>query len=584
MKKPSKRDAAVEAREEATFQDLIGLGTQSARKSYYAELEHKIDELETERNRYKWLFDHALHGIFRADISGKLLAVNPAMARLCGYRDGEQLSGALDQQAAALFFHDGDFEQLTLQLQESGSIEGYETLMARAGGEPVCVSINLLLRQDADQDQIEAFVQDITERRRNQDQLKQMNAELEARVEKRTRELTRLNSKLWVEISEREQIQRQLEAAKEDAEQANLSKDKYLAAASHDLLQPMNAARLLVSALRERSLGSDEKHLVERVHLALDGAEELLTDLLEISRLDQNAVQPERDIFAIDHVLSGLVEEFQPVASQAGLTLSAIPSRLAVETDLRLLRRILRNFISNAIRYTASGRILIGCRRQQGQLSIQIWDTGDGIAPEQLDEIFQEFRQLQRKKGSERKGVGLGLAIVDRIARVLEHPIRVHSVPGKGSMFAVDVPTATLPAVRNQRLSQGILPSDALQGARILVIDNEENILISMQALLAPWGCELQLACDQQEAIGLCRQDNFKPDLVLADYHLDDDRLGTEAIRAVRDMLGEQVPAVIITADRSDESRQLFRRLKLPVLNKPLKPGKLRALLTHLLG
>ena len=584
MKKPSKRDDAVDTREEATFQDLIGLGTQSARKSYYAELEHKIDELETERNRYKWLFDHALHGIFRADVSGTLLAANPAMARLCGYVDGDELITAVAQSAAAMFFHDGDFEQLAIQLKESGSIEGYETSMARTGGEPVYVSINLLLRQDDEQDLIEAFVQDITERRRSQDQLRQLNAELEARVEKRTRELTRLNSKLWVEISERELVQQQLEAAKEEAEQANLSKDKYLAAASHDLLQPMNAARLLVSALRERSLGVDEKHLVERVHLALDGAEELLTDLLEISRLDQNAVQPERDVFAIDEILSGLVEEFQPVASEAGLTLSAIPSRSAVETDLRLLRRILRNFISNAIRYTGSGRILIGCRRRSDRLSIQIWDTGDGIAPEQLDEIFQEFRQLERRKGSERKGVGLGLAIVDRIARVLEHPVQVHSVPGKGSMFAVEVPTAELPVVDKQRPAPSIIPNDALPGSRILVIDNEESILVSMQALLEPWGCELLVASDQSEAIRHCQDVGNRPDLILADYHLDYDQLGTDAITAVRAFVGEPVPAVIITADRSDESRQLFRRMDLPVLNKPLKPGKLRALLSHLLN
>jgi len=584
MKKPSKRDDAVETREEATFQDLIGLGTQSARKSYYAELEHKIDELETERNRYKWLFDHALHGIFRADISGQLQAANPAMARLCGFDDGEQLLAEMDRRAASMFYHQGDFEQLAMQLKESGSIEGYETLLYRAGGDPVCVSINILLRQDEEQELIEAFVQDITERRRSQDQLKQLNTELEARVEKRTRELTRLNSKLWVEISEREQVQQQLEAAKEEAEQANISKDKYLAAASHDLLQPMNAARLLVSALRERPLGADEQHLVERVHLALDGAEELLTDLLEISRLDQNAVQPEKHAFAVDEILSGLVEEFKPQASAAGLTLSFIRSTTAVETDLRLLRRILRNFISNAIRYTGSGRIVVGCRRRRERLSIQIWDTGDGIAPDQLEEIFQEFRQLERRKGIERKGVGLGLAIVDRIARVLEHPVQVHSVPGRGSMFSVEVPVAELSDIAAPALTPALLPQDSLSGARILVIDNEENILVSMQALLGPWGCELMLAADEEEALAVCKSQGLPPELILADYHLDNDDLGTDAIAAVRSQLGEEIPAVIITADRSDESRQRFRQLNLPVLNKPLKPGKLRALLSHLLG
>lgn len=568
--------------EQATFEDLIGLGNHSARKSYYAELVSKLEELETERNRYKWLFEHALHGIFQADVSGNMRTANPAIAKICGYESAAQIESEISHIDTQLFASEDDYDYVTHCLRTYGKVFGFETVFLRKNGEQVHVSLNVLLKQEGNAEIIEVFVQDITERRRTQDKLKRLNLDLEARVDERTRELVSLNDKLWREIAERELIQKELKVAKEVAEQANQSKDKYLAAASHDLLQPMNAARLLVSALRERNLADEDGHLVERVHLALENAEELLTDLLDISKLDQNAVQPDLGDYAVDALLRPLVSEFQAVAQQAGLTLRYVPSSLCVRTDSRLLIRIARNFISNAIRYTGSGGVLVGCRRRGNALRIEVWDTGIGIPEEKLSDVFREFHQLRQKKGV-RVGVGLGLAIVERIARMLDHPIDVRSRPGYGSMFAVELPLATGQAALRPGVALLAPQLDQFDQAQVLVIDNEESILVSMTALLSQWGCDVLTASSEVEAISCCRDMGIVPDVILADYHLDEDKTGTDAIEAVRHMAGRQIPAVVITADRSDACRQLFRERKLPVLNKPVKPGKLRALLSHIL-
>ena len=576
MKKRSEEPKAS-----ASFEDLIGLGNQSARKTYHAELTQTTDQLEAERNHYKWLFDNALQGIFQADLNGKLRDANPAMARLCGYSTQAEVIAGLGNMARDLFGSEQRFRDLVATLLKYGAVQGYQTRICRRDGQWRDVELNLLLKDEAGRQVMEACIQDVTERVQAQRSLQQMNEVLESRVDARTRELTTVNSQLLQEIAEREQIEQRLNVAIEAAEQANRSKDKYLAAASHDLLQPMNAARLLVAALRERPLNDDDGHLVERVHLALESAEKLLTDLLDISRLDQQGVQPDFTDFSLAEVFSILQAEFQPVAEQAGLQFRVRDVDLMIRSDMRLLLRILRNLLSNAVRYTSEGRLLLGYRRVGDFLSLQVWDSGDGIPANRLQDIFLEFQQLECHSKGERKGVGLGLAIVDRIARALDHRIEVTSRPGRGSMFSVQVPLSTnsTPSVRPR--SEVDATVDVLEGRRCLVIDNEESILVSMHALLSQWGASVMVAEDEAQAIAVCEQ-GFVPDVILADYHLDNDRTGIEAIAAVRALLGD-LPAMLVTADRSDESRRQYREQGLPVLNKPVKPGKLRALLTHLL-
>jgi PAS domain S-box-containing protein len=572
MKKRSDPDNASE-QTSATFEDLIGLGSQSARKSYYPELERKMHELEQERNRYKWLFENALHGIFRADMTGGVLAANPAIARLCGYDSPGQVIDQVRDLATELFVDPGEFAEIRQMLLASQRLTGYETRLRCRNGGTVDVAMNILFKQVDGGEIIEAFVADYTERKRARERLQQLNAELEQRVAERTEELLELNE--------------QLRLARDAAHEANRSKDKYLAAASHDLLQPMNAARLLVSTLRERALEGQDGYLIERVHLALEGAEDLLTDLLDISRLDQNAVRPDLAEFSLQSILQPLAAELQPVAASEGLQLRLAPSRLNIRSDSRLLTRILRNFLSNALRYTERGTVLLGVRNRGDRVSIQVWDSGAGIAASKLEDIFCEFHQLPDHHAGERRGVGLGLAIVDRIARVLEHRVEVRSSLGKGSMFAIEVPRV-LGKVAAASSEQQHVPLDNLAGTRVLVVDNDEGVLLSMCALLEQWGCELSVARDCEAALALCQANGegdrgYAPQLLLADFHLDLGRTGLEVVQALRQQLGADFPAAMITADRSADTLQLFREQGLPVLPKPVRPGKLRALLTHLL-
>ncbi|TFF13658.1 hybrid sensor histidine kinase/response regulator [Pseudomonas sp. BCA14] len=409
-----------------------------------------------------------------------------------------------------------------------------------------------------------------------------LNDELEQRVAARTDELLEANLNLQQQIAQRERIEQDLRDARDAAEAANRSKDKYLAAASHDLLQPLNAARLLIATLRERQLPSVEHVLVERAHQALEGAEDLLTDLLDISRLDQAAVKPDLAVYRLDELFAPLVSEFQSVAEATGLNLRVHTGRYAIRTDLRLMTRILRNFLSNACRYTDEGCILLGARRRGDRLCIEVWDTGRGIAADRLEAIFLEFNQLDVGRAADRKGVGLGLAIVERIAEILGHPVAVRSWPGRGSMFSIEVPLgAEMPPAISQ-LSVQPSTGNPLPGRRLLVIDNEVSILDSMQALLGQWGCEVLTATDQAGA--LLALQGRAPELILADYHLDHGGLGCEVVKHLREHFGQKIAAVIITADRTDQCRRALRRLDAPLLNKPVKPGKLRAVLSQLLA
>nr|WP_322941905.1 NahK/ErcS family hybrid sensor histidine kinase/response regulator [Pseudomonas sp. s4] len=568
-------------RSDEALAGLLGLSSQSARKSHYPELLARLEELETERNRYKWLFEHAVHGIIQASLQDGVLAANPAMARMLGYDDPQQVLWSLGDLARHLFV--GGFDELEVirqRLSQGQALLGYETRLRRRDGSTIDVLMNLLLKPEGD-GVFEGFVADITERKQAQQRLQQLNDELERRVAARTYELLESNRNLQRQIEERERIELALREARDAAEAANRSKDKYLAAASHDLLQPLNAARLLISTLRERELPGAERNLVERSHLALEGAEDLLADLLDISKLDQAAIKPDLDVYRLEEVLAPLVSEFDGVASASGLRLRARVPSYAVHTDFRLLTRILRNFLSNACRYTERGGVLLGVRRRGAFVELQVWDSGRGIAADQLDTIFLEFSQLEVGRAAERKGVGLGLAIVERIARMLGYSVQVRSQPGRGSVFSIRVPLAQeAPRRQVQSAAQPIL-GNPLPGRRLLVIDNEVDILHSMDALLGQWGCEVVTAVDLAEA--LQKLQGRAPEVILADFHLDHGVLGCQVIQQLRDEFSRPIPALIISADRSDACSRDLQALGAPLLNKPVKPGKLRAVLSQLL-
>ena len=559
---------------------LLGLGGHSVRKSHYPELLTRLEELEAERNRYKWLFEHAVHGIFQASLQEGMRAANPALARMLGYDDPQQVLWSMSDLQHLFVGGVEELQRIRQVLATEPGLFWYETQLRRQDGSVIDVLMNLLLKPDAP-GLFEGFVADITERKLAQQRLQQLNDELEQRVGARTAELQEANRNLLEQIVERKRIEQALREARDAAEAANLSKDKYLATASHDLLQPLNAARLLISTLRERSLPMAEHNLVERSHQALEGAEDLLTDLLDISKLDQAAIKPDIDIYSLEQLLAPLESEFQSVAAAEGLGLRVRIAPYAISTDFRLLTRILRNFLSNACRYTEQGGVLLGARKRGEFIDLQVWDSGRGIPEDQLEQVFLEFNQLNTGRAAERRGVGLGLAIVDRIARMLGYPVKVRSQPGRGSVFSIRVPLAQPLAVVPVAPLIRVPLGDPLPGRRLLVLDNELSILHSMAALLEQWGCEVITAVDQQAALQALGPQ--APDLILADFHLDHEVTGNQVVQALRQHFAWEIPAVIITADRSDQCRRELQQMGVPLLNKPVKPAKLRAALSQLL-
>jgi Na+/proline symporter/signal transduction histidine kinase/CheY-like chemotaxis protein len=387
---------------------------------------------------------------------------------------------------------------------------------------------------------------------------------LERRVQERTEELTRLNKELG--------------RAKAEADEANISKTRFLAAASHDILQPLNAARLYATSLVEREQGSDEAKLAGNVDASLEAVEEILGALLDISRLDTGAMQPELTNFRIGDLFGQLKLEFAPLAAEKGLDLSFLPCSLNVRSDRRLLRRLLQNLVSNAIKYTPKGRVLVGCRRLKGKIRIEVHDTGLGIPASQQKIIFREFQRLDRGARAAR-GLGLGLSIVERIGRVLGHRIGLHSKSRKGSTFSVDVPTIAAAVATEAAVQTSPTPVAALEGIVTLCIDNDQQILDGMQVLLSGWGCHVLTAPDLDTARALL-EGGPHPDVLLVDYHLDQGN-GIETVAALREMLGKNFPAALITADRTPAVREEARDKNIQFLNKPLKPAALRAFLAQ---
>jgi len=414
---------------------------------------------------------------------------------------------------------------------------------------------------------------DITDRVNDREALREAAEMLERRVAERTTELE-------AEIAERRVVEAELMSAKTAAEHANRDKTRFLAAASHDLLQPLNAARLFVAALGERRLAAPSRALVRQTGVALDSVEDLLEALFEISRLDAGAITPDLTSIELEPMLGALRIEFAAVARGHGLLLDIPETNLWVGSDVRLLRRILQNFLSNALRYTATGGVGIKVVAEGEYARITVHDTGPGIALEHQDTIFEEFRRLEATQRI--PGKGLGLAIVRRATAMLGHPLEVRSRPGEGSAFSVLVPIAQ---PREPRADDPARPlaSGSTGSRRLLVIDNDPAILSGMAALLRNWGHHVTLATSaRDDGVEAALAQGI--DLIIADYHLDDGARGDGAVAEIRAQTGTAIPAMIITADRSEEVKAALAAAKLPVLNKPVKPAQLRALLRNMLG
>ncbi|KAB8193361.1 response regulator [Lysobacter maris] len=401
---------------------------------------------------------------------------------------------------------------------------------------------------------------DVTDYKRAEQALREINENLEQRVEQRTRE----------------------------AEAAQQSRTRFLAAVSHDVLQPLNAARLFTTALRDSRDGDEQTRLAERVDAALRAAEDLLDGLLDISRLDAGALRPEIVDFDVNELLRELVAQYAPIAAERGLRLRVrAPERpRRVRSDRRLLRRALQNFLANALRYTRSGGVLIAARLRDGAVELQVWDTGPGISEHHLAQIFDEFRRFEGPTTGGERGLGLGLSICQRIARTLNHPLRVRSRVGAGSVFSITVPFGA-PAAEAAPVEEAsaasvaplsITDTDTLAGLRVLCVDNDREILDGMRTLLQRWGAVVLTATDTDGALAAAGA-GPPPDVALVDYHLHDRLDGLGVIDALRARLGASFPAALLTGDGSDALKHAAREHGCRVLTKPVKPATMRAFL-----
>ena len=407
---------------------------------------------------------------------------------------------------------------------------------------------------------------DITAFRDAERALREANERLEQRVEERTRELSQLNQAL-VE-------------AKAHAEAANQSKSRFLTAVSHDLMQPLSAARLFTAALAHQDgLAQEAQELVRNMDSALRSSEDLIADLLDISRLENGRILAAPAPFPLTTLFDALGVEFKALAQDQGTSLRIRNSRLVVNSDSKLLRRVLQNFLTNALRY-ADGRVLLGVRRQAQSVSLEVWDRGPGIPPDKLELIFEEFKRLDSHQTRAEKGLGLGLAIADRLCRVLGHELSVRSWPGHGSVFSVKVPLAPPLAIQAAAASEANQP---LPGDPVLCIDNEDSILLGLSSLLRRWGCQVWTARSREECAALLEQ-GVAPRLLIVDYHLSDADTGPDVAEWIRQRLGREIPGIVISADGRPECLAKVREARLDFLPKPVKPASLRALLSRQLA
>lgn len=366
--------------------------------------------------------------------------------------------------------------------------------------------------------------------------------------------------------------------AREQADKANMSKSRFIAAASHDLLQPMHAARLFSTVLEQSVQSEQERQTLQQLDRALYGAESMLSALLDIARLEGGSLQPKRQAYPLHDLLSDLSLQFKSIAAQRNIQLKVHDAQFWIDTDPQWIRRIIQNFVSNALRYTASGRVVVGVlrsARKPQHIRIGVWDTGPGIAEEQRIKLFQEFERCGHTSPWGEQGLGLGLAIVQRMTSLLDYPVEVYSELGKGSTFMIEVPTVPAPQKTVAALQQNT--AILATGYRVLCLDNDETILDGMAALLSKWGYDVFKATEPEQALTIIQTENIQ--VWLIDQHLNRDQLGMDFILAHRPV---SVPVALITADSDPELPQRLKEMNIVLLKKPLKPAGLRAWLSGL--
>ncbi|WP_028116790.1 PAS domain-containing hybrid sensor histidine kinase/response regulator [Ferrimonas senticii] len=518
------------------------------------------------QDQMRGAIEHAAEGISVVDKDLNLVAWNRTYQQLFDYPDGFLVVGKPVEEivrynASLGRCGPGEVEQHVakrVNYMRAGS--AHKSERRRADGQVIQMQGNPM----PDGGFVMTFF-DITEFRQQQQALTSLNEELELRVAERTRELTQLNQ--------------QLRQAKAAEELANQSKSRFLAAVGHDLMQPLNAARLFTaSMLQDGQRQQQDKASLHNIANSLRSAGEMLADLLDISKLEAGNFTLNRRPVRLKTVLQPLVVEFEAMSLAAGLKFRQQLADVVIDTDPNMLRRIVQNFLTNALRYTDSGTILLGCRRCGDSIEIQVHDTGCGINQSDLALIFREFQQVDEHRGN--SGLGLGLAIADRVAHALKHPLSVRSQLGRGSMFSVRVPLTDAVVEEPKLATPSAFVNRSLQGITVLCIDNEEAILAALKGLLERWQCQVVTATSLADARMQLGFAGVAPQMILADYHLDDGRTGLEAMRALRQSYGREIPGILITADTRKELLEQVEAEGFGFMAKMVKPAALKALMS----
>lgn len=525
-------------------------------------------------------FDHMSLGVCTFSPDGALLMRNGRFGDLLGVPLSHLKKGTFFQRIAdyVLRFEGGHPEHGGPALSNwAKALRRGQSIQDRLR-RPDGVSLDIRIHALPD-DGFIVTVMDVTAEAEAAEARRRINATLERRVEERTAELTRANRLLQIQSDEQARTEEALRLAKEAAEAAHTSKTRFLAAASHDLLQPINAAKLYISTLAEANHTPAVTETVERLGRTFTSIETLLHALLDISRLDSPGAEFNVTDFALADVLDPIREDARPLAAERGIGLMILPSREWVRSDQRYLMRSLQNLLVNALQYTETGRVLVGCRRRGNDLRIEVHDTGPGIAETEQARIFGEFaRGRTARPGS---GMGLGLSIVERACRHLGHAVGLVSVPGRGSVFSITVPRAAVPAGAADVAADKVAEADA-QGALdliVMVVENDPAVLHATTRRLEGWGASVLAAGSTEAALALMRDIGAPPDIILADYHLDGDDNGAEAIAALRAAAGTAIPAIMLTADRTKRLLRLGAEAGFTVLTKPVPLARLRALI-----
>lgn len=401
---------------------------------------------------------------------------------------------------------------------------------------------------------------------------------LEASVEERTAELMDVNARLMDQHTHQARVEEDLRIAKTEVEEAMNSKTKFFAAASHDLLQPVNAAKLFISMLVEQSGGTESEEIVNRLDGSFQSIEGLLHALLDIARLEAVDTHLVPAAVSLDSILQPIGDDMLVLAMEKGIDLRVVPSSLWVQSDQRYLSRSVQNLVHNAIQYTTTGRVLLGCRRRGSSVLLEVWDTGIGISKSDQERVFKEFTRV-KASGRQGAGMGLGLSIVERACRHLKHRIDLRSKPGVGSVFSIELPIVESPIQAARRLVHDEYKPEAEMDLIVILIENDPGVSFAMVQKLESWGASVLAVESTQEALDMVDEIVISPDIILADYQLNGDDNGVKAILSLREKLKSPVPAIMITANHDKEIKEAGLENNFSVLTKPVQLSRLRSLM-----